>query len=133
MIRVNIQGWLKNQIETLFSTKGNTSADNFTAIGKKNVVGLGNPDFTAAVDYTSNWGNDVTVQKSGWLWVRGNTLGGGLITLTIGTVTFNVFENGGSSVGIGSGAFFRIPPTKFNVTGGNGVSRQLFFYPCIGA
>lgn len=120
--------------QAVLDAKADVDAGNFTAAGKRAIVGWGSPDYTAAVDYTSNWGSVITTQKRGWLWVRGNAYAGSTpVYLTIGNVSFNVVENGATSSGTGSGAFFRIPPTQFQVTGGNGYARQIIFFPCMGA
>lgn len=122
-----------DEIATDLNGKADIDASNFNATGKETILGWGRPDYTAAVDYTSSWGSAITTQKHGWLWVRGNTDGNHTpVYFSIGTVTFNVMENGATTTGSGSGGFFRIPPTQFQVTGGNGYARQLLFFPCRG-
>ena len=52
MMKLNIQGNLLKRIEFLEAGKANIDADNLTADGKKNIVGLVTPDFTAGVAFS---------------------------------------------------------------------------------
>lgn len=109
---------------------------NLTAEGKATAARLSMPNYGAVVDYTGSWGNTITTDVDGWLWVKGSSpqssdastyvtvYMNGIGHVVIGTTA------GGASVG---GVWFPVTSgNAFQVMNGDGNNRQILFYPCVG-
>jgi hypothetical protein len=120
---------------------------NLTSDGKATAARLSMPNYGAVVDYTGSWGNAITTDVDGWLWVNGSSAPG-TQSLYIGPQTnfVTVYMNGiahtlngiidASNTNIVSnvgGAWFPVKAgNAFQVVNGDGNSRQILFYPCLG-
>lgn len=124
------------ELMTALAGKAGCSADNFTASGRQAVTRWTVPNYAAAIDRSSQWGQSLEAPSNGYVWVRGNAdaanSGRDRVMFNVGGVSFIVSQNGATQTGAGGGAFFFIQKgAVFCASGGNGYLRQLVFIPCL--
>ena len=113
--------------------KADTSLDNISVTGIEKAIRWIAPDYSAKVDYTSQWGVSIPANEYGWVWVRSNATLDSPVEFSTDLQNFTLTQNGDTSVGTGSGnMFFVLKGTAFTATGGNGQLRQLYFFPVLG-
>lgn len=118
------------------SGKAGCGAENFTPAGRRAVTRWSIPNYAAAIDYTSQWGQSLEAPSNGYVWVRGNAdaaaAGADKVMFNAGGMVFIILQNGSTQAGAGSGAFFFVQKDSvFTASGGNGYLRQLVFIPCL--
>lgn len=113
--------------------KANIALDNVTAAGIETAIRWIAPNYSAKVDYTSQWGVSIPANSYGWVWVRSNATLDSPVEFSTDLQNFTITQNGDASVGTGSGnMFFVLKGAAFTATGGNGQLRQLYFFPVLG-
>lgn len=114
--------------------KADRNADNFSELGKRNILRFIAADFGAGIDYSCYVNNSAgfCVPEYGWLWCRANNTGGGQTNVTLGQTTL-VINSQSSAVGSGSGSMFFVEKGMLvKVIGSNNALDQICFYPCKG-
>lgn len=114
--------------------KADRDAQNFSALGKTNILRYLAANYGAGISYASyiNNSSGFYVPEYGWLWCRANNTGGGQTNVTIGQAIF-ILNSQANAAGSGSGSIFFVEKgTLVKVIGSNNAIDQLCFYPCKG-